>query len=503
MATKKVWKKGRQNRSRSKPKMRKGGNDDDDIDELIDSINRPPDHDSETTIISYSSQNLTELPDISLYPNLKDLECHHNQLVSLPELPTSLQQLDCNNNKLISLPNLPNTLRILNCSFNKITSLPVLSNSLVELICFGNQLTSLPELPETLEKLICSFNQLTSLPVLPSNLITIKIQFNDIHSFPNFPISIRNLECDYNIMDRMPRNLNDYDSGIQQQFIEMWESNFHEEYNGNHVDPYQIHKESAKINYSKLIQYFKDQDIDDPPANINYPNFIRDALTEMIDATGNSEENKNGLDRIMSERLQGLNYQDFPSNTKDVVYYSLEFAKKQPEEFQKEYVNNFIKDCVTAYNENDPDTMTCVGGALERIFLSLIPASILYIDKPTEYQKYDSLVGILTSNPKQVIDEYIKEWYQAHKIGTPDAFPENTSDATKEASLKTFLEQKFAKDTSDETKALIADKIEETKLAITFDDDVFTYGGKRRKQSRTRKTKKGKQTRKKKNTKKT
>ena len=106
----------------------------------------------------------------SLFEKIQRLDCFHNELTSLSELPDGLEKLYCFHNQLTSLPKLPDGLKILHCYGNQLTSLPKLPDGLKVLYCSANELTSLPKLPDRLEKLWCDNNQLTSLPELPKTL---------------------------------------------------------------------------------------------------------------------------------------------------------------------------------------------------------------------------------------------------------------------------------------------------------------------------------------------
>ena len=68
--------------------------------------------------IDVSYKKLTYLPDLSRFKNLQILNCHFNNLTSLPQL----------NNKL----------KILHCSYNELTLLPQLNEELIELYCSNN-----------------------------------------------------------------------------------------------------------------------------------------------------------------------------------------------------------------------------------------------------------------------------------------------------------------------------------------------------------------------------
>ncbi len=74
--------------------------------------------DSSITELDLSSKNLSKLPDLSIYPNLKKLKCSYNKLTKLDNLPSNLEELECYNNQLTSLDNLPSGLQELVCLDN-------------------------------------------------------------------------------------------------------------------------------------------------------------------------------------------------------------------------------------------------------------------------------------------------------------------------------------------------------------------------------------------------
>ena len=112
--------------------------------------------------INLSNKDLTELPDLSRFTNLKMLDCCINSLFVLPEnLPQSLQELYCYNNFLSKLPeNLPQNLQILDCSYNYLLFLPdnlqKWPQNLQILYCYNNSLSYLLDnLPQSLQRLYC------------------------------------------------------------------------------------------------------------------------------------------------------------------------------------------------------------------------------------------------------------------------------------------------------------------------------------------------------------
>jgi surface protein len=249
------------------------------------------------------------------------------------------------------------------------------------------------------------------------------------------------------------------------------------------VDARQIHTETGKINFENLNSFLKgilnNKRI---PGYINYSKYIKKTISTLIHDGDESEEIKNeqreGLQRIMSERLNELNYQDQSPLIRESIFYVLEYVKKQSSIFKNMYVASFIKDCVHAYE--GPDGMTCALGALERITLSLPPSCAAEGNDECEM-----LVGIILADPKKLIPEYIKDWYQLHKGGFPDKTEHEI-----EQNLIDYLKEKMPRNKFPEVniEKLIKDKVDEIKQAIGFEPDAFTYGGKKRKTRKNRKT---------------
>ena len=256
------------------------------------------------------------------------------------------------------------------------------------------------------------------------------------------------------------------------------------------IDPNEIHREAAKINYAKLNEFLKEKiDMPFPSTNINFPVYINTNLLQIIDENDEPEETKtlqkNGLQRIMRERLYGLNYSEFSVLLRNSIFYIIEYVLQQPPEFQKKYIEMFIKDCVYAHADEGEDGMTCAAGALERLPMSLVNACGHCASIGIEIEDCEKIVAIIVANPEKLIPEYIQDWYKLHKTGTHGAFPSNTSVLQKKASLKNYLLNKFPNEGS-----LIDLKIAEIADNIGYDDDDFMYGGRKRKNANRINTKK-------------
>jgi len=264
------------------------------------------------------------------------------------------------------------------------------------------------------------------------------------------------------------------------------------------VDALQVHKEASKINYEKLNAFFKEKlNNVTIPEGINYASFINETITNLINETDNTEETKvqqrQDLERIMSERLTGLNYEERSILLRESMFYTLNYVLAQPNLFKQMYLQTFFQDCIHAYE--GADGMTCANGALERIIFSLVPACTT----EETNAEYETITAIITANPSLLIPIYIIDWYKLHKTGTDDAFPSGTPEEEMKSNLKTYLLEKFPNES-----AVIDQKIVEYADEIGYDEESFMYGGKRRKRimNKRNQTKKMKKTKKRNQTKK-
>jgi hypothetical protein len=241
-------------------------------------------------------------------------------------------------------------------------------------------------------------------------------------------------------------------------------------------DAYHIHRESSKINYRKLIDFLFEKTGMFPPDGINYSQYINENMSSIINLSDEAEEEKmqqiNGLQRIMNERLNNINYREISPLIQNSIFYTIEYVKLQPAEFKKIYLQTFVSECVTAYG---PNSMTCANGALERIIMSLVTPCQSLLSNGRENMDYETIIAIIVANPEKMIPEYIRDWYKIHKTGTSEAFPQGTTVEEKRADLKRYLLEKFP-----ENEELIDAKIIEIADNIGYDDDDFMYGGLKR-----------------------
>ena len=247
------------------------------------------------------------------------------------------------------------------------------------------------------------------------------------------------------------------------------------------IDPYQVHRESTKINYSKLIEFLKEKlNGINIPENINYASYINETISKLILDSNEPQDKKTkqqeGLHRIMNERLNGFNYGEMSQNTRNSIYYVLEYVKLQPSDFQKIYIDNWIESCVTDAYEGIQ--LSCVAGVIERFIFALSNACIISLSSG-ENAEYEMINSIIRQNPDVLISEYIQDWYKLHKKGGENAFPPETTKEQKKENLRNYLLELLP-----DAIELIDTKIVEIADIIGYDEDDFLYGGRRRRKNR-------------------
>lgn len=138
--------------------------------------------------------------------NLHEIDCSHNRIETLDNLPKNLVKINCSNNHIRSLDNLPEYLDQLNCSHNFIIGLTNLPQGLSMLDCSDNIIRVL-SLPKFLKILNCSFNLLKILENIPLRIEEIYCTDNMICSIStesNYKLNnLRVLCCDNNRIQKI------------------------------------------------------------------------------------------------------------------------------------------------------------------------------------------------------------------------------------------------------------------------------------------------------------
>ena len=164
------------------------------------------------TSLNISYKGIYDLTGLSYFNKLTSLDCNHNNIKSLPSLPSTLTELNCDHNQLTSLPSLPTGLVTLYCGNNSFTTLTITgrnalktlyaqsNKSMTSLNCNGNFLFTLDVSGcSALKSLYCQNNQLTSLGTLPNSIQEIYCGSNKFKSLDVSNItSLQTLNCPSN-----------------------------------------------------------------------------------------------------------------------------------------------------------------------------------------------------------------------------------------------------------------------------------------------------------------
>ncbi len=246
------------------------------------------------------------------------------------------------------------------------------------------------------------------------------------------------------------------------------------------IDSNQVHTYAFNIDYKKINDFLRSRTKTEPIPK-NYPQFIRDKFTDFISHFDESSKEKitAGLDAIIKQRLEGLNYATLSPNMRDSIFYALNYVSAQPANFQKMYAETFVQDCVRAYD--GPDGMTCALGGLERILFSLLPACA-----GSATEDCETIVSIIEANPEKLVKEYILDWYKLHNEKGDNKFLPEYNEDKRRQNLIDFLKEKLPTSNS----KWINDKVRD--FAIGYEDEHFAYGGGRKKRWTRKRTKRTK-----------
>lgn len=450
-----------------------------------------------TTLI-LNDNELTVLPDsIGTLTHLTNLELNNNKLTVLPDsigALSNLATLSLENNQLLRLPdsisNLSNV-GYLSLAENKLTRLPDSIGELSNINFLGLESNNLLELPESIGELVnltyLNVDNNADLNILPQTIgfsqsVTVYIEGTGFYNHYS-----ENIIPFWENVKFVPE--------IPVPYIPIPEP-------GADVDANEVHDKAADVRYVELTQFLKEKTgkyfVLEPQ---RFSTYIHDSMLYIINncypdsasrvrqsrkrrrshsrtrshggtrrlSISNSEKAEllRGLSDIMTTRLDNIDYSEFSPLVLEVIFYTLEYVKMQSPAFQKPYVKAFVKDCITAYKGAGEEAMTCVGGALERIVLSLEIACTL--NSSPDNQQILSYLTKATMNPNEVV----LQWYKDNK-GCRN-FPKESWDdeAFKTNSLRDYLLDKIQGSKPDDFNKII----EDTKAGIGMEcPDDFGYG---------------------------
>ena len=193
----------------------------------------------------------------SLPDDIEYLHLTRRGIQNLPDMSrfTKLYELDVSKNMLTTLPPLPRSIERLSCGYNRITRLSPLNGNLTFLDCSGNLLCTLPEMPPDLFTLVCRENRLESVPAFGPSLHSIDCNKNRIRRLPDLNHCLENLSCENNCIMYLPKINNNLRSlrcnnnpfRAQHPFLEVHPLI-------HHYYPYET---PVRIRYIKVLETFR------------------------------------------------------------------------------------------------------------------------------------------------------------------------------------------------------------------------------------------------------
>jgi hypothetical protein len=264
--------------------------------------------------IDCSNNNLEHI-NLSLYGNLKELECSNNSIASITGI-TELEILICYNNRLSNLPVL-GSLKIISCNNNKIARIESYM-ALIQIECNNNLITSIDFSPN-LKTLICCNNLLENLPNF-NNLEILNCSSNQLKDLPNMT-SLLSIDCSNNNLTTLP-NINTW---RQLQFITFHGNNIHylpphiarfiNHLNGNNTLRVGIYDDSQNVHDSNIqssIRKSIDLIIRDQP-EISVENVLEEVQTsdKLSDLT---KHNISIFCSYTDQNINGIGYLDILTN---------------------------------------------------------------------------------------------------------------------------------------------------------------------------------------------
>jgi len=132
---------------------------------------------------------------------------------------------------------------------------------------------------------------------------------------------------------------------------------------------FQVHNYFNKINKPELLELIENTEYN----GANFISTIKEFITQVINDIQDQTE-KNNLQLQYQQLLQKINVMDFNNkSTRDLTNSAIEFVKRQPKQYQENYVRFLLNDSCQAYSSG-VDTTSCVKGIQERLIFSLASA---------------------------------------------------------------------------------------------------------------------------------
>ena len=258
---------------------------------------------------------------------------------------------------------------------------------------------------------------------------------------------------------------------------------------------YRVHNKFSTIDLDKLYDFLSRKLAEDGhganfadtviiPRDDEMANYTKIMLNQYLNKIPWQDRDKyaNDLERI-APGLRRFDFSKKISQNKPNVSFTrlihniLVYIDGQPDEFMRDYVINFVAECVTAYQGEQ--SLSCSDGIKDRLIISLAAATMSLPENP----EYEELKQILNANPLEMFQDFTKEWFKFRKTNPfPTKIDDLMTDDQKETEIESrkqdymkFMKTKYnsidveSKDVNDK----IMQEAENLKLGDMFQDYAF------------------------------
>jgi len=247
---------------------------------------------------------------------------------------------------------------------------------------------------------------------------------------------------------------------------------------------FEIHNLFDALNLNRISQYLNNFNNDNShhinpktiPDNINERNNLFTPLLVFIDKSelflpNEKERIKNDLQARILPRVLG--YENLAMYI-DVLTSSINFVSRQDDNFIEQYIRIYKKECLEAYNGDNPES--CTKGMVERIVTSLKDAAEARLTAFPENQLYNDIFGLF---PNINFVEAVQEWSQKYlEDGESEDELINLSPQQRKQHFINFMKQKYGRLITNSINEKINREAEEYERMGVF--ERRSLGGKRK-----------------------
>ena len=255
------------------------------------------------------------------------------------------------------------------------------------------------------------------------------------------------------------------------------------------------------IDFQDLLEFFKKHKIsvETNMDNQELIKYISNNLKEFLNKLESQEKEKltERLEGCIKGRLDTWNYSDdLPGvepkiSWKQLIYPMIEYVNKQSATFKDLYIQILITDSAEGHGQS----FSCIKGIVERLLTTTGKVIEVLIDTETSKKEEYTELHLIIS-PPFTLSTLLSEWLQIHKEGGDDPLDENDDPEKLTNNFLEYAKEQYNFDEKNEIEQkIILNKIyNDNKVGINKIKDQFGilyfFGGKKRRNKKTRKNKK-------------